>query len=63
MDEMYGSLLDEEDDGDEKIIKHKEEMPARKHLDKKDHELVHAEIMKYGHPLEDTPVACCGLYS
>ena len=51
MDEMYGSLLD---DGDEKIIKHKEEMPARKHLDKKDRELVLAEIMKYDHPLEDT---------
>ena len=29
-------------------------MPARKHLDKKDRELVHAEIMKYDHPLEDT---------
>ena len=54
MDEMYGSLLDEEDDGDEKIIKYKEEMPARKHLDKKDHKLVHAEIVKYDHPQEDT---------
>ena len=27
MDEMYGSLLDEEDDGYEKIIKHKEKCP------------------------------------
>ena len=29
-------------------------MPARKLLDKKDRELVHAEIMKYDHLLEDT---------
>ena len=29
-------------------------MPARKHLDYKYRELVHAEIMKYHHPLEDT---------
>ena len=54
MDEMYESLLSEEEDGDERIIKHKEEMPARKHLNNKDRELGHAEIMKYDHPLEDT---------
>ena len=54
MDDMYESLLGEEEDGDVRIIKHKEEMPARKHLDSKDRELVHAEIMKYDHPLEDT---------
>ena len=53
--DLVNKMYDDDDEEKEEVTtKHKEELPSRKDLDKKERDLILVEFQKYPHPLEDT---------